>query len=371
VQLNFFEIKEPDFQSLVARARSIAIWGTLNKYKQKELRDFAFDIKDPLSENEIRFIYSLESPQNVKNVLCAENFDPNHFSMELPTTLIAESSLGAKINLDLRTLNNGGGIGKFVCDHTARVINCFKETAFIPSLQMTGFMHVPEFPDFSQFAEVLGLGIAGICKQYGGENIFRIMLTGFTRFKRVKDNPTGRFLFGNGSETEINSYGFMEPSDEAVLRLDNMVKNQFGEATTGVALIENNLKIGRSYTLPDKKKLELVLVRLPVDTNIKRGHKYDPDRVKNYQDFISDLSNNLFGDRVQHVLYYTASITKPQAIISLGAHCLLPSDFYEIETEIYGLDPRYSKGIRPVYPERAGKGTNLALAEIYQSNTGT
>mgnify|MGYP001610149865 CR=1 FL=1 len=42
------------------------------------------------------------------------------------------------------------------------------------------------------------------------------------------------------------------------------------------------------------------------------------------------------------------------------------NDFYEIETEIYGLDPKYSKGIRPHYPGKAGKGTNLELANIYQ-----
>lgn len=372
MKLNFFEIKDPDFLALVSKARNIANWGTLNKYKQKELRDFAFNIKDPMSEAEIRFIYSLENPHNVKNILCQENFDPFNFTMDLPTTLISVTNTGAKITLDLRKLNEAGGIGKFICDHTARIINSFKQAFLIPSLELTGFIHVPEFPDFSQFSGVLGLGIAGICKQYCRENSIRVMLTGFTRFKRVKDNPTARFLFGDGISNEISSYGFFEPSGEAIGRLDKMIKNQFGEPTSAETLVENNLKIGRTYTLPGNKNLDLVLVRLPVDTNIKRQRTspagcHNVTGSKTYPEFLNALKDNLFGDRIQHILYYTACLTKPQAIISLGAHALLPSDFYEIETEVYGLDPKYSKGIRPHYPGNTGKGTNLELADIYKN----
>jgi hypothetical protein len=188
--LDFFEIKDPDFQSLLAKARDLTNHATLNKYKLRDLRNFALKDKDPISNNEIRFIYSLENPHNVKNILCSDDFDPFNFTMDLPTTLISETNGGAKITIDLRK----DGTGKFICDHAARVINSFKQTSLIPSLKLTGFIHVPEFPDFTQFSEVLSLGISGIYNNYCREGSIRIMLTGFTRFKRVKDNPTGRFL---------------------------------------------------------------------------------------------------------------------------------------------------------------------------------
>jgi hypothetical protein len=364
--LNFSNISDPGFQALVAKARETAYWGILNKYRQKELRDYAFSIRDPMSDDELRFLYCLENPANVKNILCGESFDPLNFSLAIPVTMLAETPSGAKITLDLRTLNEGGGLGKFVCDHTARVINAFCQASVIPSLQQTGFIHVPEFPDFLQFAEVLGAGLAGIYAEYCAEGPVRIMLTGFTRFGRVKDNPTSEFLFGDGKSTETETFGFYEPSAEAVTRLDNMVRNQFGEQAAGEPLTKNNLKTGRTYSLPGNKKLDLLLVRLPVDTNIKRPKNNTISLEQDYSEFLRDVGDNFFGDRVQHILHYTAGLTRPQAIISLGAHCLLPPDFYEIETEVYGLDPKYSKGIRPVYPGRAGKGTNASLADVYR-----
>jgi len=264
--------------------------------------------------------------------------------------------MGAIITLDTV------GLGKYVCDHTARVINAFKQSNIFPDLEITGFIHVPEKPLKKDFSEVLGIGIKGIFKSLSTKRkTIRIMLTGFTKFGKIKDNATGNFLFGDGKSITPESFGFIEPLPKVINRIDKMIINQFGKNITASALIKNKVNLGRVYNLENDFKLELILLRLPVHSDLL--NKPQGDYSKFYKNSKYKILN---GDIVQHILNYALRLTKPNAIISLGVDSSMPSNYFDIETNIFGLDPKYLNGSEPLYLNNLGSGINTDLAYIYK-----
>lgn len=280
----------------------------------------------------------------------------------IPKTFLEKTKSGAVITVDEFDIKNGGGLGKYVCDHTARIINAFRQSKIFPNLKIIGFIHVPSKPLKKHFSEVLGIGIFKIFKKLSKKRkSVRIMLTGFTKFGTIQDNATGNFLFGDGKSIVSKSFGFIKPSKEAINRLDKMIINQFGKDILCLPLTKDKINIGRTYHLENNFKIELILVRLPVHSNILI--KPEGDYSKFYQHSKYKI---LEGDIVQHILNYAILFTEPDAIISLGVDASMPSNYFEIETNIFGLDPKYLDGKKALYLNGLGKGINKKLASIYK-----
>ncbi|MBC7476444.1 MAG: hypothetical protein H7263_19350 [Candidatus Sericytochromatia bacterium] len=365
MKFEFKNIDDYDFQDFLSKAKEICPHKKLDKYKRKELITFIYQkraelLKDKLSEEQIKLLFSFDDEDNFKSIF-DKDFNPQNFIMELPTTFLNQTQSGAIITIDQRKISKGGGLGKFVCDHTARIINSFKESKIFDDLIYTGFIHIPEFLKYDHLIDVLSICINGMYDKSKLDN-FRVMLTGFIKFNNVKNNASSDFLFGDGISDNISSYCFKEPNEEANKRLDQIIEQIMKFERVEQIKIENII-VGRKYYFYNHRSIELILVRLPVDTNIKRVNYQDKDL--SYQQFMNELADNAFGDRVQHLLWYTNKLTKPNAIVSLGVNLHLPKNIYEIETDIYGLDPKHSKGVRPRYYGHLGKGKNYDLANIY------
>src|SRR5690606_20603043 len=147
----------------------------------------------------------------------------------------------------------------------------------------------------------------------------------------------------------FNSFGFYPPGKEAKERIDGLMF-QYLSAEKAADYIINGIKTGWTYKLAGNRIINLVLVRLTDDTDIKIKSErinHDYSEPGFYEQFQADLQNNKSGDRVQLILEMAVKFCHPNAIISFGANAYLPSDIYEIETLFLGLDPAHCHNISP------------------------
>lgn len=206
----------------------------------------------------------------------------------------------------------------YLCGHVFRTTSETKGTDG-SNLKYSGFIHMSKNADKNQYFDVLGTGIKGASDQLRNKDNITIMVTGFTPFPGVSDNPTSRFLLGDGKKTDTSSLGFQSP---AAADMDNMMKQQFGNfvkepAPYYASVNGQQVEAGRTYTVTDpstnkEKIINLATVRLPVD-----------------EDFTD-------GDDTGYTLRNSISSANPDAILSFGAGTPGKSNYY-VETRSYGV----------------------------------
>ena len=170
-----------------------------------------------------------------------------------------------------------------------------------------------------QYFDVLGTGIKGASDKFKNKDNITIMVTGFTPFQTVTDNPTSRFLLGDGTSTDPSSLGFKPP---AASDMDNMMRQQFGNfvkepAPYYASVNGQQVEAGRTYTVTDPstnkpKVINLATVRLPVDVDFTDG------------------------DDTGDTLRNSINTANPDAILSFGAGTPGNSNYY-VETRSYGV----------------------------------
>lgn len=215
------------------------------------------------------------------------------------------------------------------------------------NLKYSGFIHISENAKEEQYFDVLGTSIKGYSDKIQDKNPVTIMISGFTKFNGIKDNPTSRFLFNDGTS---ENYGLMNADNT---KIDNMMKDKFGEPSKNPEPIfkdinEVKTEIGRSYTYKDpktneEKTINLTFVRLPVDDNLTNTEDFE----QNLKDFEIDNEGNgkivnfatvtnYAGDSTGQTLKEAINTVNPDAIISFGAGTEGDENYY-IETTSYGM----------------------------------
>jgi hypothetical protein len=203
-------------------------------------------------------------------------------------------------------INPNGNAGKFLCSHVMRIITDFKQDNLG---LISGFIHIPEFPNFSQLSEVLSIAIKNYCDNYKSNDI-NILFSGFTRFGKVINNSSSNFLFNDGISDNIDSFGLKEPFKDNILSilsfldktnddLDICIKDQF-----------LNFKI-------KEKNINLFFLRLPVKDSFTKD--------KNEKDITGDILKSIFYE------------INPDLIISLGVGIYDKTDEYNIEINAEGM----------------------------------
>lgn len=206
----------------------------------------------------------------------------------------------------------------YLCGHVFRSTSEAKGTAG-SNLKYSGFIHMSENANKEQYFDVLGTGIKGTSDKFKNKDNITIMVTGFTPFQDVTDNPTSRFLLGDGTSTDPSSLGFKPP---AASDMDNMMRQQFGNfvrepAPYYASVNDQQVEAGRTYTITDPntnkpKVINLATVRLPVDIEFRDG------------------------DDTGDTLRNSISSSNPDAILSFGAGTPGDSNYY-VETRSYGV----------------------------------
>ena len=258
---------------------------------------------------------------------------------------LGRTRTGAEVVVDKQNL------GRFVCDHNAHINNALL-TSGATNLTSAGFIHIPENPVREQFYDVLGTGIKGnvesLQNTVPANQPIKIMLTSFTQFGSVQDNATSRYLIGNGTG---NNFGIRRPSAEVQRNLNAMMQDKLGARFVG---IQDNRIV---YQVPGQngnpaRRVELSLVRLPVDNNTTPTNTPDNPR----------------GDGTQRMLTDSFRAVNPNAIISLGVGQYENPDRYIIETQSEGLGSMTPGSTPPTYPGNpTGRLENSGLADIYRN----
>lgn len=204
----------------------------------------------------------------------------------------------------------------YLCGHVFRTTSDLKGTG---SLAYSGFIHMSEEANKNQYFDVLGNGIKGVSDNLRSKDNITIMVTGFTPFPGVKDNPTSRFLLGDGEAENTSSLGLKPP---AASDLDNMMRQQYGnfvrEPAPYYATVNGQqVEAGRTYTVNDpttheQRTITIATARLPVDVDFRDG------------------------DSTGSVLRESISATNPDAVLSFGAGTPGNSNYY-VETQSYGV----------------------------------
>lgn len=208
-------------------------------------------------------------------------------------------------------INPKGNAGKFLCSHVMRI--CTELKISHPDL-LTGFIHIPQYSDFRQLAEVLSITveqfIAKKIKTFQRTNEqINIMFTGFTRFGKVDDNSSARFLFSDGVSDNIESFGFKNPDKENLSNIFNLLSLKTEDYSFDDKTIKFNYQ---------NKKINLFFVRLPVDDKFNNSDS-------NYQDTAGNILKNCLEE------------VNPDIIISLGVGIYDKTDEYNIEINAKGM----------------------------------
>ncbi|MFN4149883.1 MAG: hypothetical protein ACK4IX_02985 [Candidatus Sericytochromatia bacterium] len=220
----------------------------------------------------------------------------------------------------------------FLCGHVSRIINELKIKD--SNLKISGFIHIPQYPSEESFYEVLGLGIMGILEKLKNKNNITIMITGFTKFKKVTDNYTSKYLFGDGVSENIESFGIKIPNKDIINKINHLI-SKISKEKLIVSIESNYLKISiKEYYL------NLFFVRLPVDENMDK-------------------------DTTGTILKESYKIINPNAILSFGVG-IYPDinpeqNTYHIETISYGMKNAF-------YNTSDKFIKNEDLIEIYKMN---
>ena len=204
----------------------------------------------------------------------------------------------------------------YLCGHVFRTASEMKPQF----LQYNGFIHIALEPKEEQFFEVLGIGIKGFIEKLSFKKSVTIMISGFTKFRSVLDNPTGRFLFGDGMSTNPESYGLKKPQID---KIDNMMLKEFGQSFKSINSLFQSSKekaeIGRSYLCYDNKVINLIFVRLAVDENVA---------ISSNSSVQTDNTGSILRKAVKEIT--------PDVLISFGAG-KDGIESYNIETISYGM----------------------------------
>lgn len=284
------------------------------------------------------------------NYLDSSALEPKSIEFQESNDFIAKTKTGAKIYAHTDSKEDGTGKAtNYLCGHVFRVGTEMKTEG----LQYTGFIHIAKEPKENQYFDVLGTGIKGFADKIKDTNSLDIMITGFTQFPGVEDNPTGRFLFGDGVSTNLDSFGLKKPDTESI---DKMMKDKFGSPSQPIQPYYhtdnsgNKIEAGRTYIYKDKETgkpriINLTFVRLPVDKDFTNTVPSD---------------NNPVGDGTGDILKRAIKDIKPDALISFGAGKNKTSE-YNIETITYGMEPRGA-----VYENHDKFITNEDLVKIYR-----
>lgn len=336
---------------------------TMNNLVNKDIRDLTE--KKNISNKSSDISVSIEnykndsSFENIKefkkdyskiNDLDSSTLKPKSIEFQERNDFIAKTKTGAKIYAHTDSKEDGPGKATdYLCGHVFRVGTEMKTEG----LQYTGFIHIAKSPKENQYFDVLGTGIKGFVDKMPDKNPIDIMVTGFTQFPGVKDNPTGRLLFGDGISINLESFGLKKPNTESI---DKMMKDKFGSPSQPIQPYYhtdnsgNKIEAGRTYTYNDKetvkkRTINLSFVRLPVD-----------------QDFANTVAadNNPIGDGTGNILKKAIKDIKPDALISFGAGKNKTSE-YNIETITYGMQPKGA-----VYENQDKFITNEDLVKIYR-----
>lgn len=188
----------------------------------------------------------------------------------------------------------------FLCGHVLRIISELKNSNRF--LKISGFIHIPQFANEQDFFSILFQGIKGIKKSLINKNEITIMITGFTNFKKVTDNYTSKYLFGDGTIDNSNFLGIQSPSNI----LKDLLIKEF-----------ESISINEKINVNTKKQvINIFFVRLPVDDNLE-------------------------SDNTGKILKEIFDKIKPNAILSFGIG-IYPKDnpeqnIYHIETRSYGM----------------------------------
>ncbi|MGV3523894.1 MAG: hypothetical protein ACO1RX_06685 [Candidatus Sericytochromatia bacterium] len=339
--------------SLTLRRDTAAPPPSLTEAEQTKLNALA---QDPDRETSLG---SLKPPKETLPQYLEADFDANSLPEGFPTPpggfpvgagasqseeledLGATPDTGARIGV-----NTEGSAGTFLCSHVTRINAEFRTQD--PAL-VSGFIHIPENPTTEQLSEVVGMGIRGVVEEQNAPET-TVMLTGFTQFANITDNATSRFLFGDGTRTDADSFGF-RPETQAAgqparQNLDAMMERQFGLPASVTPFERDNQPVGLSYTYTNPPRtVNLALTRLPVD------------------EYVNDEStgeNNLAGDGTGNTLRQAYASVRPDAIISLGVDGGLPDDQYALEVNGSAFTGFRGKGVPP------DSAHNDSLANVFR-----
>lgn len=263
-----------------------------------------------------------------------------------PNKEIGKTKTGAVILEHDDTKEVGHKKTDYLCGHVFRIGTEIKNEEK-SNLKYSGFIHMSKEPKEEQYFDVLGTSIKGYADKMSNKNPVTIMVSGFTKFDGIKDNPTSRFLFNDGTS---ENYGLMKADNS---KIDNMMKDKFGEPSKTPEPIFKEIngvktEVGRSYTYKDsktneEKTINLTFVRLPVDDNLTNKE----DFKQNLRDFEMDSEGNetvvnfatvtnYAGDNTGKTLKEAIKNVNPDAIISFGAGTEGNENYY-IETTSYGM----------------------------------
>lgn len=244
-----------------------------------------------------------------------------------------ENLITTKLSKSIIKVNKDTGKSTiFLCGHVARIISELKRQD--TNLKVSGFIHIPQYPSEESFYEILALGLLGTIKKLKDKNTINIMITGFTKFKKVTENYTGKYLFGDGISENLESFGIKIPNENIISKITHIISKISKEKIT-ISIENNHLKISRK-----ENYINLFFVRLPVDENMKN-------------------------DTTGKILKESYKIIKPNAILSFGVG-IYPDknpeqDLYHIETISYGMKNTF-------YDTNNNFIENEDLIEIYKMN---
>lgn len=335
--------------SLTLRRDTAAPPTSLTEAEQAKLNALA---QDPDRETSLG---SLKPPKETLPQYLEADFDANSLPEGFPTPAVGAGAsqseeleeLGETPDTGARIgVNTEGSAGTFLCSHVTRLNAEFRTQD--PAL-VSGFIHIPENPTTEQLSEVVGMGIRGVVEERNTPET-TVMLTGFTQFANITDNATSRFLFGDGTRTDADSFGFRpetQVADQpARQNLDAMMERQFGPPASVTPFERNNQPVGLSYTYTNPPRtINLALARLPVDEHV---------------DDESTGENNLAGDGTGNTLRHAYETVRPDAIISLGVDGGLPDDRYALEVNGSAFTGFRGKGTPP------DSAHNDSLANVFR-----
>jgi len=217
---------------------------------------------------------------------------------------------------------------KYLCGHVFRIITEIKHKY---NVKISGFIHIPLNSLEKDFFEILGLFIY-ICYKSLNKKETNIMITGFTKFNGVPDNPTSRFLFDDGKS---ENYGLINAN---INKINDVINNLFGKNIKYEIIYKNfnqiKKDIGISYSYKNSI-INLTFVRLPVDDDLT--NEEEKEVILNKGTIYESKVINYPGDYTGFILKNSISIINPDIILSFGVSKKLEIKEYHIENQAYGM----------------------------------
>lgn len=340
----------------------------------KQKKELANHIKETITNERTSNKDSIFEKLSLETDDILNNVPENYRKAVTPVGQTAKTKANVFIHDDTKN-KNGEKWTDYLCGHVFRTTS---ESMGTSNVKYSGFIHmgegyigiegstddpVKDKKHKEQYLEVLGTGIKGFADKLKDKSNITIMVTGFTQFSYIKDNPTSRFLFGDGKSTEPSSFGFKRPTND----IDKMMENTFGKFKEApkpfyIKQGDKQIEAGRTYTFTDPisketKTINLSTVRLPVDTDFTNN---------------DNQNNNLIGDGTGNTLKTAIAQAKPDAIISFGAGTPGNNNFF-IETNSYGAKGKTSEtsgnGLKgnAEYKNKENYSNNNSLPEIYKT----